>query len=203
MELAEKYVQANQLDLQDLSLKDLGVSAFTGANSDTGALGMFINMVKNKEIASGSYVLVESFDRLSRQSVEVALGQFLEIINLGIVIVTLSDQQVFQSGSLDMTKLIISITVMSRANEESQMKSSRAKAVWNQRREEARVNGKFITNSNYPRWLQREGDGLELSEGNAKIINLIFKWSIEGFGYQKISEMLNNKGHFTFHKKKP
>lgn len=191
------------MELQDISLRDLGVSAFSGANADTGALGEFIRLVESGEIESGSYLLVENFDRLSRDKVRNALTLLLKLIDLKIVVVTLSDDKIYSEASLDDMSLLMSILIMSRAHEESQNKSRRTKAVWDKRKDEARDNGKFITNSNYPRWLRREGDTLILLPENKKIINLIFQWSIEGFGYQKIADKLNQKGHFTFHKNRP
>lgn len=202
-ELAENYAIKHGLDLQDLRLKDLGVSAFSGDNSSTGALGTFIDMVESGEIEKGSYLLVENLDRLSRENVPVALTKFLSLIGLGIVVVTLSDEQVYQQDKMDTYQLIITITIMARANDESAVKSMRTKAVWRKRKEEARENGEFITNSNYPRWLKREENQLSVIPEHALTINQVFQWSIEGYGYQKIAEMLNTQGVHTFHTGRP
>src|SRR5262245_37503899 len=57
-----------------LSLEDKGVSAFKGAHyqkdgkpDDRHCLGRFLAMVKEGQIARGSYLIVESLDRLSRE----------------------------------------------------------------------------------------------------------------------------------------
>ena len=100
---AQDYCAANDLELEDKTIEDFGVSAFRGSNRTDGALGRFIDAVKCGEIERGSYLLVESVDRLSRQAIEDALTQFLEIVREGIVIVTLSDNQVFRSGEVDFT----------------------------------------------------------------------------------------------------
>jgi DNA invertase Pin-like site-specific DNA recombinase len=73
----------------DESLSDIGVSAWKGKNARSGALGMFLQMVENGVIAEGSYLLIESLDRLSREAVPDALTLFMAIINSGIVIATL------------------------------------------------------------------------------------------------------------------
>jgi DNA invertase Pin-like site-specific DNA recombinase len=66
--MAEAYADKHGLELDARSYRDLGVPAFRGANADTGMLGEFLELVRAKEIAPGSYLLVESMDRLSRTS---------------------------------------------------------------------------------------------------------------------------------------
>lgn len=56
----------------ELNLHDLGVSAFRGKNLNEGALGAFVKAVDEGRVPKGSYLLIESFDRLSRQEVDVA-----------------------------------------------------------------------------------------------------------------------------------
>src|SRR5580693_3764849 len=63
-DLATKY----NLDLADENeLQDLGVSAYRGANVREGALGRFLEAVKGNQVPKGSYLLLESLDRFSRQ----------------------------------------------------------------------------------------------------------------------------------------
>jgi DNA invertase Pin-like site-specific DNA recombinase len=71
---------------------DLGVSAFKGANLQEGALGKFIQAAEQRQIPAGSYLLVESLDRISRQKVTDALAIFLRIVNAGVTLVTLCSQ---------------------------------------------------------------------------------------------------------------
>lgn len=75
-----------------LHMQDLGVSAYKGTHIEEGALGKFIEAVDKGLVKRGSYLLVESLDRLSRQDVPTALQMFLHLINKGITIVTLSDE---------------------------------------------------------------------------------------------------------------
>ncbi|MBH0051934.1 recombinase family protein [Pseudoalteromonas sp. SWYJZ19] len=198
MALANEYASNHELDLQTLCLADKGVSAFRGDNVTSGALGEFIKLVNIGEIAKGSYLLVESLDRLSRESVMAALRKFLDIIDLGIVIVTLSDNSIYRASDMDMIKLIVSITIMSRAHEESAIKSMRSKAVWSNNKRLARDEGKVITNSNYPAWMKREGEGFSLIEAHVEVIKMIFNLSDSGLGYMKIAEYLNRQNIPTF-----
>ena len=107
--------------------------AYSGKNIASGNFGRFLTAVREGKIEKGSYLLVESFDRMSRQEPIVALQPFMDIVNSGLVLVTLDDERVF-SGKISFEDLIISIAKMSRANEESARKSDRLKQVWKEKR---------------------------------------------------------------------
>jgi DNA invertase Pin-like site-specific DNA recombinase len=89
-ELARTWCDKTGVPLVD-NYRDLGVSAFRGTNADKGALKAFLDRVESGVIESGSYLIVESLDRLSRTDITFALQMFLGLINAGIVIVTLAD----------------------------------------------------------------------------------------------------------------
>jgi len=91
-EAAEKWAISHSIPLDTtLHMQDLAVSAFKGTHIEQGALGKFIKAIETGVVKDGSYLLVESLDRLSREDVPTALQMFLNIINSGITIVTLSD----------------------------------------------------------------------------------------------------------------
>lgn len=198
LQQARDYCTTHNLVLDDKTIEDFGVSAFRGSNRTDGALGRFIDAVKSGEIEKGSYLLVESVDRLSRQAIEEALTQFLEIVREGIVIVTLSDNQVFRSGEVDFTKLIVSIVYMARANDESEMKSRRSRAAWSNGRQQARENNKVIANSRLPSWLTLEGDKIVPIPERVAIVNEMFQMVRSGQGYQQIAKVFRDKDYKTF-----
>ena len=78
-----------------IDLHDIGVSAYKGKNIASGRFGRFLKAVRKGKIEKGSYLLVESFDRMSRQEPMVALKPFMEIVEAGLVLVTLDDERVF------------------------------------------------------------------------------------------------------------
>ncbi len=202
-ELARAYAAKNKLDLQDVSISDFGVSAFRGSNATEGALGTFLRLVDEGKINSNCYLLIESFDRLSRQAVEDALSLLLNVVKRGITIVTLADEHVYKRGELDMTKLILSIVTMSRANEESEMKSQRTSAAWNKARIDA-LNGIKIKNSRIPDWLEWNEDktNFVVLQGAEKVIQRIFELSASGLGIEIIAKRLNVEGLKTFKQQK-
>lgn len=127
-------------------------------------------------IEPGSYIIVESLDRLSRTDITFALQMFLGLINVGIVIVTLADQRVYDRERIDggnFTDIIISLTILSRANEESRIKSSRLCAAWANKRERAKE--QKLT-SKCPSWLRMKPDrsGFELIPEKAAVVRRIF-----------------------------
>lgn len=200
LQQAMDYCAEHNLQLDDKTIDDFGTSAFRGANMTEGALGRFVDAVKHGEIEQGSYLLVESVDRLSRQAVEEALEQFLAIVRAGIVIVTLSDKQIFRRGQVDFTKLIVSIVYMARANDESEMKSRRSRAAWSNGREQARKNNKVIANSRLPSWLTRDGEQIIPIPERVAIVNEMFEMAKSGCGYEQIAKVFLEKGYKTFGK---
>lgn len=197
LELSQRYVEAHGLTLDtSLSLHDLGLSAFHGTNVRKGALGAFLAAIENGKVKAGSYLLVESLDRLSRAQVIDALELFTSIINKGIVIVTLSDGQVYSRTVIEnnWTNLIISIAIMARAHEESATKSRRLFAAWGKKVSDARSGGKKVS-STCPYWLELSRDRtyfIQIPERVA-IVKMIYAMAIKGMGTGLIERELNQQ----------
>lgn len=192
IEAAEAYAKANNLDLiEENQLRDRGISAFKGANRAEGALGIFLEAVQAKKFERGSYLLVESLDRLSREKPFEAFDLFSKIIRAGINIVTLTDNRVYSSQP-DLGDLITSLVTMSRAHEESATKSIRVKAAWEKKRVKAQdepIGGRC------PGWLTHDKDQKQfiVNEQRAKIVRRIFKESASGIGNVVIMRRLNSE----------
>lgn len=194
-ELSEKFAQENNLELDhSLNLYDLGVSAFDRSNITKGALGEFLKLVEAGRIPRGSYLLVESLDRLSRAQVMDALGVFINLLNAGITIVTLADGVTYsrQSTNDNWANLIMSIVIMSRASEESQTKSRRGRAAWDNKR--TNIDKKRLT-ARCPYWMKPlPGDsGFELILERVEIVKRIFAMSKSGIGVHTITKRLNQE----------
>ncbi|GAM68457.1 recombinase [Vibrio sp. JCM 19236] len=132
-ELAEQYCLEHQLDLSTQTYEDLGVSAWTGSNAHEDAgLGQFLLACQQGKIPSGSVLLVESLDRLSRDKIKKAMLQLMGITD-HVDVVTLIDNRRYTS-EMDLSDFIIAGATMQRANEESEVKSKRLSAVWEAKR---------------------------------------------------------------------
>jgi len=194
--LAEAYAAEHKLDLDDRRFEDLGVSAFKGKNAVEGNLGTFLKAIDEGKIRTPAYLLVESLDRLSRSDVDEALVLFLSIINRGVTIVTLADKQTYSKDSIKKDRgisIIISITIMMRANEESATKSARVKAAWARKAEQ----GDTLT-SICPSWLvpKPDGSGFDYhSRERVELVQRMFHMFIhERKGSPTIARELNQEG---------
>ncbi|MDK4711593.1 recombinase family protein [Rhizobium sp. CNPSo 4039] len=206
LERSKAFAEEHSLLLDD-SLQDLGVSAWKGKNFKHGALGRFLAMVENGEIPKGSYLLIESLDRLSREAVPDALTLFMAIINAGIVIATLGeDRQIYSRDRLngDWTKLIIGLAVMSRGHEESQTKSERVSAANRKKRENAREGKGQITGLT-PAWIDAERIDANRYEfalnHHAETVRAIYEMATRGLGATAIARKLNADGVPAFKSK--
>jgi DNA invertase Pin-like site-specific DNA recombinase len=191
-ELSRDYAEKHRLDLDEsLTFKDLGVSGYTGKNIE-GALGAFIEAVDEGIIEKGSYLLVESLDRLSRQNPYTAFQLFSELLNKGINIATLQDNKLYSTNDMDFGNLMISLVSMQRAFEESDMKSKRLRASWESRRKN--IGNKKLTSA-CPAWLEydKETDTFKVIPEKAAVIKRMFELTLEGTGNFKIAQTLNEE----------
>lgn len=195
IELSRKYAEENGLILDNrFSYRDLGKSAYSNDHVLSGAFGEFLALVKAGKIPKGTVLLVESLDRLSRDNVLNAFEQFNTIIKEGIKVVTLCDKMVYTKDNLQSNfgAIIMSLTIMARANEESARKSERIRAAFKFKRNNL-VNVKFTANC--PSWLKLSHDrkSFEIIEERAALIRRIYDMSYHGQGIKTITRILNEE----------
>lgn len=193
-DLTEAYCQRKGLTLDDsLHLQDLGVSAFRGSNVKDGALAGFLEACRVGRVPKGSYLIVESLDRLSRDQIRPALQLFLGLQDFGVTIVTLQPEREYPPEATDALALIEPLIVFARAHEESQMKSHRRKDGWRQARDKARRGGGPMLKT-CPAWLEVTPDGFRVKEEAAAVVKRIFDLCREGYGVQRITSKLIRDG---------
>jgi DNA invertase Pin-like site-specific DNA recombinase len=193
---AETYAKNNALELVNsidgTSLKDLGVSAFNGKNKQKGALSIFLAALDQGKIESNSILLIESLDRLSRDRLSEAIPQFIEILNNGIEIITLIDNQRYTKEIINTNpgSLFISLGAMLRANDESETKSKRGRAAWSNKRNNS---DKKIITTLCPAWLKfsKINNVFEFIYDRKKVVELIFDMCINSGGLYSIARHLN------------
>ncbi len=187
-ELSERYCGDHGLTLVQ-KYQDLGQSAFKGAHADSGHLSEFIDLVDSGRIKAGSYLLIESFDRLSREESKKALIRVLRLLEAGIVIVTLADGKVYDTNS-DQMDVMYSLMIMGRAHEESQMKSQRLSAAWSAKRKEAQYSKAPLT-SKCPAWIELVDGKYQLIAERAIVVRDIVDMTLAGMGKGTIARSLN------------
>lgn len=192
IELRDSYLAANPhltLDTRFV-LHDIGVSGFTGANAAKGSQGKlaaFLAEVEGGRIARGSYLLVESLDRMTRQQVGRAQAILLQLVNAGIVVVSLTDGQVYREAAHP-TQFIISIIGLTRAHEESLIKSTRLRATWEQKR---RVASERKLTAKCPSWLELVEGEFRPRPERVAIVREVLSFLAEGWGRDRIARELN------------
>jgi DNA invertase Pin-like site-specific DNA recombinase len=146
--LSDEFAKKHNLRIAR-NYSDLGKSGFRGKNKTEGALGRFAKDVEDKKIPVGSVLLVESLDRISREKIGTALPWFINLLNSGIRIATITDGRIYdQASANDAMQLMGSLMIMVRANEESETKARRVRESWVGRRQ------KGIKGAVCPSWLK-------------------------------------------------
>lgn len=200
--LAVHYAEQHGLNLIDASFTDLGVSAYRGANAETGRLGEFIQAVRSGAIPPGSWLLIESMDRLSRAKPRKAVRLLEDICDEGITVVTLADGRVYNREVLDDDPMAFmwAFMVAMRANEESHTKSLRVKKAWETKRRNARETGSIQT-TRVPTWLKVRGGKqrrFELVKDKSEVVRRIFRMTLDGHGQHAIAQSLTREAVPTF-----
>lgn len=205
LEWSEGFALRHDLDLQDTTaFADIGVSAWKGLNRSKGRLGAFIDLVRDRNIPSSSYLLIENLDRLSRTTPLEALDLFKEILKLGITVVARGewgDEETYtwQSLNSNSNQLISTLSTMLRANRESERKSQTIREAFENKRALSRQGIK--TNQTPPRWITAtkvDRGRFEYSlNSRAPLVQWIFKRSADGVGLDRIARELNERSEPT------
>lgn len=175
------------------TLHDLGKSAFKGdhrKNPDTNALAAFLALVDDGKIARGSYLLIESLDRLTREHIVPAVNLFTGILLAGVRIVQLSPIEMIYDDKADMGHIMIAIVELSRGNSESQTKSDRVGNAWANKKQKAATQKTPLT-KRLPAWLEMRDGNIVIVPEKADTVRKIFTLASNGYGIKAITKKLN------------
>lgn len=198
-EYARRWAADHALVLDDsLSMRDEGLSAYHQRHVKQGALGAFLAAIDEGRIASGSVLIVEGLDRLSRAEPIQAQAQLAQIINAGITVVTASDGKEYNRERLKAQPmdLVYSLLVMIRAHEESDTKSKRVRAAI-RRQCEGWMAGTWrgvIRNGKDPAWVRWDGQQFELVPERAEAARAAVTMFRRGDGAIRIVRALAEQG---------
>jgi DNA invertase Pin-like site-specific DNA recombinase len=203
---AQAWAAANKVTLDDeLTFRDRGVSGFTGANLETGELGVFVERVKDGTIPRGSWLLVENLDRISRQAARKAVRAIEEIVEAGITVVDLSDGgREYSAEQLDRDPFLFIMMVMKfiRANEESATKGGRVAKAHAARRQKFAGLEKLSKpyTLKLPGWLKWDAStcSYALIEERATLLRWMFEMADDGLGVHSIAAHLNETKEDTW-----
>src|SRR5262249_16335578 len=148
----------------------------------------FLRLVKDDLIPRGSFLILENLDRLSREHIRPALTLLLNLIEAGIRVVQLRPVEMVYDESVEPMTLMMAIMELSRGHSESELKSERVGAAWEEKRREAR-NGVVMTRR-LPGWVEERGGKLHLIPERAGAVKRIFGLAAAGYGYALIVKKL-------------
>ena len=197
---AVDYAALHGLDLDDtLQLTDEGKSGYYGKNKDEGALGAFLEAVKAGVVPSGSVLIVEALDRLSRLDPMAVVAEIIyPILRHGIDIVTLypapKRYTYDPSTATNIMQFLEIVIFASAAHDESMRKSNRGRANWQQKRDTA-VSEPLT--AKLPAWCCMVSDAngkrqrIELIPERAAIVKQMFADYLAGVGQVTIAKRLN------------
>ncbi len=198
LDAAQEYANKHGMVLDSkYRYEDLGVSAYTGKHAKSGHLRTFLDCVERGDIPSGSVLLIEHIDRLSRENPVDAFEIFNSIVKKDIKIVTLMDGVEYTKDSLaaDFGKLLFMMFSMHKAHSEINDRKSRILNGFAKKR--ANLQNKKFT-ANCPTWLRLDKDDpnrntfIILPE-RIEIVKRIFQMSYDGMGIKAITRVLNQE----------
>ena len=179
-----------------LKMDDEGLSGYTGRNRTEGCLAKFLDAMEAGRVEAGSILAVENFDRLTRECLDNAYQLVRQILLGGVDIKTFSPDEYLTKDSLnDPFKVFGVIMILSRANEESEMKSERIGKAWQKKRNNIKT--KKLT-AVCPSWLKLVGNEFETIEEHVETVKKIFQLSIDGLGATKIVKILHDQNILSF-----
>ncbi|WP_313226765.1 recombinase family protein [Stutzerimonas chloritidismutans] len=197
---AQKWAVERGLVLDEsLSMRDEGLSAYHQQHVKQGALGVFLKAVDEGRIPSGSVLIVEGLDRLSRAEPIQAQAQLAQIINAGITVVTASDGREYNRAGLKAQPmdLVYSLLVMIRAHEESDTKSKRVKASIRRLCEgwQAGTYRGLIRNGRDPQWLRWDGQAWQLIPERVEGVRYALELYKKGEGATRVVRKMETRGY--------
>ena len=196
VELSERYAEKHNLSPLKNAYVDRGVSGYSGKNIDSGALHEILSLIENGKIPVGTYLLIESLDRLSRLPPTQAMQLLLRIVTNGVIVVTLdSDPPQVYSSEMDMIALMQSLVIISRAHDESRTKSKRISAHRAQLRKDA-IEGKCQYYMHLPFWLTADENKNVVLNEHAEVVKKIFERASTGERITNIAGWLTKSHPF-------
>lgn len=172
-------------------MNDAGFSAYSGKHLSDGVLGRFLMDVEANKIPKNSALICYSIERLSRQNPWIGTNLISTLIGAGIQIHSVAENQVLKSD--DPVGAIMSTIYLMRANNESQIKSDRAKTGYLNRLNESIRTNKVLTRQ-MPRWLFEENGLYAVDLRMKQAIDFVFDSYVAGQSSGYIASELNKKG---------
>lgn len=173
--------------------KDLAISG--GKNSD-GRKGLSTLLGDLTKANAPKFLLIEDVDRLSRMLPLDSLNLISKILDFGVTIVSLRDNQILTKDNWQSSMSFLILTLKTTlANEERQKRINHGRSAWKEKRIQA---SKEIYTRRVPSWLTVKDDKIVKIPEHVATVKKMFKLAYEGFGIISIIRMFNEAGVKSF-----
>lgn len=181
---SDKYVKFSK------TFEDLGKSGSKGDHLKEGSgFNKLLRAIEDGHIRSGDAVLVEAWDRATRQKPLDAIDTIKPILRAGVSIVTLDDGNVFTEESLEGAQIHLLVAKIQAAHGYSKQLSERTKESYRLRREAAARKEKVKRWG--PVWLNTDGT---IKKDIADKVAEAFELYISGMGKHAIASRMRLSG---------
>jgi len=158
----QKEMIANWLErhpdytLSPISADDKGRSGYSGEHLKHG-LGSILVAINNKKIKPNDVLLIEALDRLGRLEPYDMLNLITQIINSGVAIITLEDDQEYSQAKTKQHPHLLHVLIgkIQQAHDYSERLSTRIKAAYKAKLTKAKAGEKIRILT--PLWLNTDG----------------------------------------------
>jgi DNA invertase Pin-like site-specific DNA recombinase len=197
----------------DLRLADEAVSGLKDqerrlTRDDLFDLARYLKLIEAGRVQAGDYLLLENFDRLSRDKEVRATHLLTSILVAGVKVVQLAPFELELTEDSDAFAIFRAVMELSRGHGESARKSQLVAAAYRNNRAAA-ARGEEVYMGWLPAWVRRDTDGkarhgtLSLIPERAEAVRLIYRLARDGWGYTRITHYLTQNGVPAFGGRQP
>ena len=182
--------------LSTQTFQDLGVSAFTGKNLLKGALAEFIGLAKTGKLAPNPVLILEAWDRFSRQDIDASEAAVLELLRADVAIhIAFANRTFTAKSAKDLTARIEILVAMKGAFDYSANISRRVKSAKARKIAAVAAGTPVNIQEMAPRWLTWNPQRRTFETNDkAEVVRTIFVRYLTGASIVSIVKELNEGG---------
>ena len=184
------WILANQ------TFADFGVSAFRGKNRLKGDLATFVKLVAEKKLLPNPVLILEQWDRFSRQDIEESEAAVMDLLRAGVAIyITFGNRTFTKSSTKELGHRIEIMVALKAAYEYSANLSKRISEGWNKKKQRLTKDGTAYR-AKPPGWLKWNEQTQAYIAIPEKVQSLerLFALALAGHGVRNITKHLNQEG---------
>lgn len=179
--------------LSPKSFNDLGVSAFSGRNRLKGSLGEFIKLAETGKLLPNPVLIIEAFDRFSRQDIDESEGAIIDLLKSGVAIhVGFSRKTFTKDSTKSLADRIEILVAMKQAFDYSNNLSKRVRDAKQRKIDKIKAGGTANVNEMSPYFFTYSGNQF-VTNDKSDIVVEIFKQYINGETICGIASYFNER----------